>query len=72
MEDFVGSLIGGEGMTFVDVMNSAGSIITTSLASTKEVVEALPFFMIPAAFVFGRKILGMVKSLTFSGGRRRR
>lgn len=55
-----------------EVLTEAGNIVTTAVTTTGQLVNALPFMMLPAAFIFGRKLIGMGKSLVFAGGRRRK
>lgn len=72
MEDFVGSLIGGEIMEIATILTDAKTVVTTSATTITELVATVPMLLLPAAFVFGRKLLGMAKSIVFAGGRRRR
>lgn len=55
-----------------NIINLASTIITESISHTTTVVTALPFMLLPMGFVFGKKFIGMVKSLTMQGKGRRR
>lgn len=59
-------------MEATSILQTAGSIVTTALTTTTEVVTALPFMILPIGFVFGRKLIGMVKNLTMQGRGRKR
>lgn len=72
MEDFVGSLIGGEIMDISTVIENAGTVIEASVTTLGKLSTAVPFILLPAAFKFGGKLIGMAKSMVFAGGRRRR
>lgn len=59
-------------MDISSVIENAGTVITQGISITQGLAEKLPFFLLPMAFVFGKKFIGMAKSLTLqSRGRRR-
>lgn len=59
-------------MAIATVLSTANDVITNVITTTGDIVEAVPFILLPAAFIFGRRLIGMAKSLVFAGGRRRR
>lgn len=60
-------------MDIAAVIANASEVITTSISTTGQLVTALPFMLLPMAFIFGRKFIGIAKNLTMQGrGRGRR
>lgn len=63
---------GGDNLDAVNIINLAGTIISQSITHTTELITAFGFMLLPMGFIFGRKFIGMTKSLTMqSRGRRR-
>lgn len=61
-----------EGTTIATILTNATTVISTAVSTTGDLVTGLPWFLLPMAFVFGKKFIGMAKSLTLqSKGRRR-
>lgn len=59
-------------MNVADIITLASTIVTTSITTTSELVTALPFMLLSMGFIFGRKLIGVAKSLTMQGRGRRR
>lgn len=64
--------MGGEFMDITTVLSNASSVITSATTALGTIVGAVPMILLPAGFVFARKLIGMAKGLVFAGGRKRR
>lgn len=61
-----------DAMTLTEILKDATSVIGQGITATQTIVAGVPFFLLPMYFVFGRKLIGYAKTLTFqSRGRRR-
>lgn len=56
--------MGDSGLGVSDIITLSGTIITTAVSTTKELITAFPFMLLPMGFIFGRKFVGIAKSLT--------
>lgn len=56
--------MGDSGLGVSDIITLAGTVVTTSVSTTKELITALPFMLLPMGFIFGRKFVGIAKLLT--------
>lgn len=59
-------------MDVANIITLAGTVVSTAVSTTKELVEALPFMLLSMGFIFGKKFIGIAKSLTMQGRGRRR
>lgn len=59
-------------MDITTVLANASTVIDSAVSTLGTLTTATPFVLLPAAFIFGRKLIGMAKGLVFAGGRRRR
>lgn len=61
-----------EGVTVQSILNDASTIITTAVSTTGTLVNGLPWFLLPMAFVFGKKFVSFARSLTLQKSGKRR
>lgn len=58
-------------MSASEALSEAVAVITNGVNLLSGTLSTLGYFMLPVAFVFSRKLIGVVKQLTFNGGRRK-